>query len=80
MSVYWNNIFLTFHPQYMYGYSKEPSQWEGSFAHPKHPLKFMGKKIISFLGAKTILILTSAEVGFFLFARQNKSYLICVGL
>ena len=28
------------------GYSKEPSQWDSSFEHPKHMFKFMGKKII----------------------------------
>ena len=28
------------------GYSKEPSQWDGSFEHPKHMFKLMGKKII----------------------------------
>ena len=26
------------------GYSKEPSQWDGSFEHPKHMIKLMGKK------------------------------------
>ena len=25
--------------------SKEPSQWDGSFEHPKHMQKIMGKKI-----------------------------------
>ena len=28
-------------------YSKEPSRWDGSFEHPKHILKPMGKKIIA---------------------------------
>ena len=27
------------------GYSKEPSQWDGSFEHPKHMLKLMVKKL-----------------------------------
>ena len=31
------------------GYSKEPSQWDGSFEHPKHMFKLMGKKIIKLL-------------------------------
>ena len=31
------------------GYSKEPSQWDGSFEHPKHMFKLMGKKIIKIL-------------------------------
>ena len=29
------------------GCSKEASQWDGSFEHPKHMLKLMGKKIIA---------------------------------
>ena len=28
------------------GDSKEPSQWDSSFEHPKHMFKLMGKKII----------------------------------
>ena len=31
------------------GYSKEPSQWDGSFEHPKHIFILMGKKIITIL-------------------------------
>ena len=31
------------------GYSKEPSQSDGSFEHPKHMSKLMGKKIITIL-------------------------------
>ena len=31
------------------GYSKEPSQLDGSFEHPKQMLKLMGKKIIKIL-------------------------------
>ena len=31
------------------GYSKEPSQWDGSFEHQKHMFKLMGKKIITIL-------------------------------
>ena len=31
------------------GYSKEPSQWDGSFEHPKHMLKIMGKKTFTIL-------------------------------
>ena len=30
-------------------YSKEPSQVDGSFEHPKHMLKLMGKKIFTIL-------------------------------
>ena len=28
-------------------YSKQPSRWDGSFEHPKHMLKMMGKKIFT---------------------------------
>ena len=42
------------------GYSKEPSQWDGSFEHPKHIIKLMGKDINAILGALTILIWTYA--------------------
>ena len=31
------------------GYAKEPSQLDGSFEHPKHVFKLMGKKIIKIL-------------------------------
>ena len=40
------------------GYSKEPSQWEGSFEHTKHMFKLMCKEINAILGAQTILIWT----------------------
>ena len=32
-----------------YGYSKEPSPWDGSLEHPKHMFKLMVKKIITIL-------------------------------
>ena len=34
------------------GYSKEPCQWDGSFEHPKHMLKLMGKKYLQFCLSK----------------------------
>ena len=34
------------------GYSKEPSQCDGSFDHPKHMFKLMGKKIIKIVRKK----------------------------
>ena len=36
------------------GYSKEPSQWDGSFEHPKYMINFMGKKILTILRAKIL--------------------------
>ena len=38
------------------GYSKEPSQWDNSFEHPKHMLKLMGRKIFTILYSKILLI------------------------
>ena len=45
-------IFLLFNQNICCGYSKEPSQWDGSFEHPKHMLKCMGKKIFTILHSK----------------------------
>ena len=33
------------------GYSKEPSQLDGSFEHPKHMFRLMGKKIVTILSS-----------------------------
>ena len=38
------------------GYTKEPSQSDGSFEHPKHTFKLIGKEINAVLGAQTILV------------------------
>ena len=43
------NNFLLLNQNLCCGYSKEPSQWDGSFEHPKHMLKIMGKKIFTYL-------------------------------
>ena len=48
-------IFLFLNQNICCGYSKEPSQWDGSFEHPKHMLKFMGKKISTILRTKFCL-------------------------
>ena len=40
-----NLIFLFLHQNICCGFSKEPTRWDGSFEHPKHMLKLMGKKI-----------------------------------
>ena len=42
-------IFLFLNQNICRGYSKEPSQWDGSFEHPKHMLKIMGKDIFTIL-------------------------------
>ena len=46
----WKLCFLFLNQNICYGYSKEPSQWDGSFEHPKHMFKLMDKQIIKILG------------------------------
>ena len=41
-------IFLFLNQNICCGYSKEPSQGDASFEHPKHMLSLMGKKILHF--------------------------------
>ena len=41
-------IFLFLNQTICCGYSKEQSWWDGSFEHPKHILKIMGKKYLQF--------------------------------
>ena len=50
------------------GCSKEPSQWDGSFEHPKHMFEFMvqNKKTIIILHSKNLLIWTYANCLHFL--------------
>ena len=49
-------IFLFLNQNTCCWYSKEPSQWDGSFEHPKHMLKLMGKKIFTILCSKILFI------------------------
>ena len=42
-------FFLFLNQNICCGYSKEPSQWDGSFEHPKHMLEIIGKKIFAIL-------------------------------
>ena len=48
--------FLISQPKYDLGYFKEPSHLDGSFEHPKHMLKPMGKKIFTILHSKIVFI------------------------
>ena len=48
-------IFLFLNQNICCGYSKEPSQWDGSFEHPQHMFKWTGKKIITFFVLEKIL-------------------------
>ena len=51
-------VFLFLNRNICCGYSKELSQWDGSFERPKHMWKLMGKKIFTILHSKILLILT----------------------
>ena len=42
-------IFLFLNLNICCGYLKEPSQRDGSLVHPKHMLRFVGKKILTIL-------------------------------
>ena len=62
-------FFLFLNQNLCCGYSKEPSQWDGSFEQPKHMFKLMGKEINTILGAQTILIWTNG--------KGNRSWKVC---
>ena len=49
-------FFLFLNQNICCGYSKEPFQWDGSWEHPKHLFKSMGKGINGILGAQLSLI------------------------
>ena len=51
--LYKNNLFLI--QIICCEYSKEPSEWDGSFEQWKHMLKTMDKKIFTMLRLKTFL-------------------------
>ena len=57
----WKLFFLFLNQNICCGYIKEPSQWDGSFEHPKHMLRWLGKKIIAFLSSKILLNWTYQE-------------------
>ena len=65
-SAYQKINFLISQPKLMLyiccGYSKELSQLDGSFEHPKHMLKLTGKKIFIILRSKILFI--SKPVGY----------------
>ena len=44
------------------GYSKEPSRWEGSFEHPKHMFRLLGKNIFAILRSKILRNWTYVKV------------------
>ena len=48
-------FFLFFNQNIRCEHPKEPSQWDGSFEHPKHMFKWMSKEINAFLVHKRSL-------------------------
>ena len=56
----WKLIFWILSQNICCEYSKEPSQWDGSYEHPKHMLKLRDKKIFSILRSYFFAILTNA--------------------
>ena len=55
-SAYQKNSLLISQPKHTLWYSKDPSQWDSSFEHPKHKFKLMGKKIFTILRSKIVFI------------------------
>ena len=51
-------IFLFLNINISCGHSKKTSQWDGSFEHPKHILKLLGKKIFTILRSNILFIYT----------------------
>ena len=49
-------IFLFLNQNICCGYSKELSQWDGTFEHQKHMLKLMDKKIFTTLRSKFLFL------------------------
>ena len=58
-------FFLFLNPNRCCGYSKEPSQCDSSFEHPKHMSKLMGKIIFIILRSKFLFILTCVHASYF---------------
>ena len=55
-SLYQKHNFLISQPKHMLWVLKRTSQWDGSFEHPKHMLKLMGKKILTILRSQKLFI------------------------
>ena len=76
-SVHQKIIFLFLNQKICCGYSKVPSQWDGSFEHPKHMLKLMGKKIFTTLHSKNLFKpelqgYLSVSIEIYIFFKRNE--------
>ena len=68
-----NNIFIFLNQNIFCGYTKEPSQEDSSFEHPKHMLKLMDKKIFTILPSKNLLqVCVFVNVSFYGFLVEKK--------
>ena len=76
----WKWFFLFLKQNICCGYSKEPSRWDGSFEHPKHKFKLMGKNIFTILRSKILLIQTCGTVNSFLYPAESKQLSVKKGL
>ena len=90
------NIFLSIHFNICFGFSKEPSQWDGSFEYPQHMFWLRNKKINfwlhtlirrsgwSLISSQTLLILFSfSNLGMPSVGREKspaKEYITNLGL
>ena len=72
-------IFLIVYQNICCVYSKEPSQWDGSFEHPKHIFKLMDKNIITILRSKN-LVIWSYKLKFFLSFLSFLSFFLSFSL
>ena len=74
-----NIIFLFLIQNICCGYLKEPSQWNGSFEHPKHMLKLLSKKYFQFYAenvrwSKPVVFVTNITIC--LTIVSNNKYII----
>ena len=58
------NNFLISQPKHMFWVLKKRSQWDGSFEHPKHTLKVIGKKIFTIFVYLNLCLLVIQDVWF----------------
>ena len=58
---------------------KEPSQWDGSFEHPKHMFQSIGKKIVTILCSKSFLIWPYGHFTvYFVYLTSNLHCILCL--
>ena len=76
-------FFINFSTKtYVVGTQKKPSQRDGSFEHPKHIFKVMGKKIMTILRLNILLILIYGNLEIvacgatkYMYARNQRNFI-----